>query len=78
MTYWATLYYAGKVVVTMAYPGQTYDECVELGKVMMFDIGIGYIVEAEVMAESMFPDQKAFTFECLTERLAIDEEYIAE
>ena len=77
MTYWATLYYAGAVVLQIGYEGQTLNDCNMLGQVMMYDIATAYMdpaLEAE-LAESVFPTDK-FSFACETERLPIDERYM--
>ena len=76
MTYWATLYYAGAVVLSMGYEGQTLNECNMLGQVMMYDITSAYMdpaMEAQ-LAASMFPTDE-FSFACETEQLPVDEKY---
>ena len=42
MTVWATLWYAGAVVLTMGYEGQTLEQCNQLGQMMMYDISTAY------------------------------------
>lgn len=77
MTYWATLYYAGAVVLSMGYEGQTLNDCNMLGQVMMYDITTAYMdpnKQAELEA-SVFPTADLFSFTCETERLPIDEKY---
>lgn len=78
MTYWATLYYAGAVVLTMGSEGQTLNDCNMLGQVMMYDITSAYMdptLEAE-LANSVFPTVDLFSFSCETERLPVDERYM--
>jgi hypothetical protein len=76
MTYWATLWYAGSVVVTLGYEGQTAEQCDHLGQQMMFDITSAYMDPAlqEELAASVFPED-LFSFSCETVRLPVDEEY---
>lgn len=77
MTYWATLWYAGSVVLTLGNDGQTLNDCNMLGRVMMSDISTAYadpVLEAQ-LANSMFPTDQ-FTFTCETTRLPIDKRYI--
>ena len=77
MTYWATLYYAGAVVLTMGHEGQSLNDCNMLGQVMMYDIATAYMdpaLEAE-LAESVFPTHE-FSFACENEQLPVDERYM--
>lgn len=77
MTYWATLWYAGSVVVTLGTEGQSLNDCNLLGQIMMYDIATAYLDperEAE-LATSVFPVDE-FSFTCETERLPIDEKYL--
>lgn len=77
MTYWATLYYAGAVVLSMGYEGQTLEQCNQLGQIIMYDITSAYMdpaLEAELEA-SVFPTADQFGFTCETERLPTDERY---
>ena len=77
MTYWATLWYAGSVVITLGSEGQTLNDCNLLGRVMMLDIATAYAdpaKQAELEA-SVFPTDQ-FSFTCETERLPIDAEYM--
>lgn len=77
MTFWATLWYAGAVVVTMGHEGQTLSECRVLTRVMMHDVQVAYENQETMnnLATSMFPTNQ-FTATCETERLPIDEEYL--
>jgi hypothetical protein len=72
MTYWMTLWYAGSVVMTLGYEGQTLKECETLGRVVMQDIALAYVEKPEEMAETMFPDHR-FKVSCEPEQLPIDE-----
>ena len=74
MTYWVTLWYAGAVVMTMGYEGQTLKECENLRKIILQDITMAYMEEPERMSTTMFPDHK-FKTTCESERLPIDENY---
>lgn len=76
MTFWATLWYAGSVVLTLGYEGQTEAECNLLGQQMMYDITTSYSDPemTEVLAESPFPTDN-FAFSCEKEMLPIDEKY---
>lgn len=76
MTFWATLWYAGSVVLTLGYEGQTESECNLLGQQMMYDITSSYSDPemTEVLAESPFPTDN-FSFSCEREMLPIDEKY---
>lgn len=76
MTYWATLWYAGSVVLTMGFEGQTLNDCEMLGQVMMLDVTSAY-ADPEMeqqLAASEFPTDQ-FSFSCETERLPVDEKY---
>jgi hypothetical protein len=76
MTYWATLWYAGAVVFSIGYEGQTLQECVELSKVMMTDINESYLDEEKSLELEalMFPTNKFYT-SCQTDFLESDEKY---
>ena len=77
MTYWATLWYAGSVVITLGSEGQTLNDCNLLGRVMMLDIATAYMDpdRAPELEASVFPTDQ-FSFTCETERLPIDERYM--
>ena len=76
MTYWATLWYAGSVVITLGTEGQSLNDCNLLGQIMMYDITSAYMDpnKAALLADSVFPEDQ-FSFTCETERLPIDEKY---
>lgn len=78
MTYWATLWYAGSVVITLGSPGQTLNDCNQLGQTMMSDIAIAYVdpARAAELAASVFPTANEFGFTCETKRLPTDEKYL--
>ena len=76
MTYWATLWYAGSVVITLGSEGQTLNDCNLIGQVMMYDIATAYMdpdKAAELEASMFSTDQ--FSFTCETERLPTDVKY---
>jgi len=77
MTYWATLWYAGTVILTLGSEGQRLNDCNTLIRVMMLDIEQSYAHQETMnnLATSMFPTNQ-FTATCETERLPIDEEYL--
>lgn len=77
MTYWATLWYAGSVVLSMGYEGQTLEQCNHIGEAMMQDITTAYTdpeLRAEIVDIGVFPTDK-FAFTCETEMLPVDEKY---
>jgi hypothetical protein len=74
MTYWATLYFAGKVVLTMGYTGQTLAQCQTITKLMIEDVENHYQVGTDNVLLSMFPTNE-FTATCETEMLDVDPEY---
>ena len=78
MTYWATLWYAGSVVITLGSEGQSLNDCNLLGRVMMLDIATAYVdpTKAAELEASVFPTADQFSFTCETERLPIDAEYM--
>jgi hypothetical protein len=74
MTFWATLYYSGYVVMTMGYEGQTLAQCQDLTSLIMADAVIAYTDPVPEMAGGPFPTNE-FTVECETEKLPVDERY---
>lgn len=76
MTYWATLWYAGAVVMQIGFEGQTLNDCEMLTTVMKTDIEQSYADPEKIddLARSMFPTNQ-FTVTCETEVLVIDEKY---
>jgi len=77
MTYWATLWYAGAVVVTIGSEGQSLNDCEMIRQVMIADIEQSYADpnKQEQLAASVFPTNQ-FSVTCETERLPIDEQYM--
>jgi hypothetical protein len=77
MTYWATLWYAGSVFITMGYEGQSLNDCNMLGQVMMSYIATAYMdpAKADLLAAGPFTIDQ-FSFTCETERLPVDEGYL--
>ena len=78
MTYWATLWYAGSVVITLGSEGQTLNDCNQLGQTMMSDIATAYVdpARAAELENSVFPTADQFSFTCETQRLPTDERYM--
>jgi hypothetical protein len=74
MTFWATLYYSGYVVISLGFTGQTLEQCENLTSLMMSDIVIAYEDPVPELVASPFPTNE-FTVECETEQLPIDERY---
>ena len=76
MTYWATLWYAGAVVMQIGYEGQTLSDCEALTRTMMIDITASYSdsTKIDALSQSMFPTNQ-FDTSCETEKLPIDERY---
>jgi hypothetical protein len=60
MTFWVTLYYAGIVVLTMGFEGQTLQQCKHLTTLIMTDIAAGN-------GTGMVPED--FTATCETQQL---------
>lgn len=78
MTYWATLWYAGTVVLTIGYEGQTKDLCKQIGEMIMYDITTAYAdpdILADIVDIGVFPTDE-FSFSCETEQLPTDERYM--
>ena len=76
MTYWATLWYAGAVVLQLGSEGQTLNDCEMLTKMMMIDIEATYSdpEKSKELATTMFPNNQ-FKTTCETEQLPTDEKY---
>jgi hypothetical protein len=76
MTYWATLWYAGAVVMQLGSEGQTLNNCEMLTRLMISDIERSY-ADPTLKAQldtTMFPTNE-FTVTCETKKLATDELY---
>lgn len=74
MTFWATLWYAGSVVLTMGFEGQTMKQCEDLAEIMMLDITSAYDQNLPGLETSIFPTDK-FYATCEKELLVIGEKY---
>lgn len=77
MTFWATLWYAGAVVVTLGYEGQTLEQCNQLGEVMMHDIASAYAdpdILKSIQELGSFPTDE-FSFTCEEKMLPVHEKY---
>ena len=72
MMYWATLYYAGKVLV--AFGGMPLEECNTLTALMIADTNTAYQEQTDTLADSMFPTNQ-FSVECETTKLPIHPKY---
>jgi len=75
MTYWATIWYAGSVVITMGYEGQTIDQCEKLSEIILADIVSAYEDDTLELELTMFPTNE-FSVSCEDEMLPIDERYM--
>lgn len=76
MTYWATLWYAGAVVLQLGNEGQSLNDCEMLTTLMISDIKHSYtdpVLKAQLDL-TLFPINE-FTVTCETEVLVIDEKY---
>lgn len=77
MTYWATLWYAGSVVLSLGYEGQTLEQCNYIGEQMMYDITTAYEdpnMLSEIVNLGVFPTDE-FSFSCENQMLPVDEKY---
>ena len=74
-TFWMTLWYAGAVVMTMGYKGQTLDECNVMASTIQTDIDSAYAEKIPEVKTSRFPKNE-FTVSCEKEILPIDEKYL--
>lgn len=74
MTYWATLWYAGAVVMTIGYEGQTLQLCQEVSNIIMNDINSAYEENYPEIKDSPFNDNKFYTT-CEDKVLPIDEKF---
>jgi hypothetical protein len=79
MTYWATLWYSGAVVLQLGYEGQSIDECLSLTRTMTLDLEQSYAEPENIDPQtlSMFPTNE-FAVSCEVEKLDIDEKYTIE
>lgn len=75
MTFWTTLWYAGSVVMTMAFEGQTLSQCEAIAETMMIDIMNAYEEPNPELERSIFPENN-FAVTCERELLPIDEKYL--
>lgn len=79
MTFWATLWYSGMVVLQISFPGQTQEQCAEIINVMIQDIDSSFANPAleSVLDESMFP-VNLFSVSCETQKLETHPQYLKE
>jgi hypothetical protein len=69
MTYWATLWYAGHVVMTMGFEGMTHDDCELLTSAMIRDINASHVVNKTELEKLGSTDARLWVATCETERL---------
>jgi hypothetical protein len=76
MTYWASLWYAGAVVLQLGYEGQTLNDCELLTRMMREDIEESYADPSKIeeLSQSPFPTNQ-FTVSCETEVLPTAKAY---
>lgn len=74
-TFWMTLWYAGAVVMTMGYKGQTLDECNTMASTIQTDIDSAFAEMTTGAKTSLFPTNK-FSVSCEKKLLPIDEKYL--
>jgi len=76
MAYWATLWYAGVVVISMGGSELSYDECKTLTNSMITEITTSYQDEEKVaeLKGTMFETNK-FSVSCETKYLESDPKY---
>jgi hypothetical protein len=76
MEYWATIWYAGAVVISMGGSELSYDECKSLTESMISDINASYQDEEKVarLKGTMF-ETNEFSVSCETEYLESDPRY---
>ena len=65
MTFWATLYFTGKVVIALGF--NELEDCNDMIATMETDTNAAYIEKPEVFADTIFPTNQ-FTYVCETER----------
>lgn len=69
MTYWATLWYAGQVVMTISFDGMSLEHCNELKQVIMEDIQNGFVENIEELEAEGFSDPSLWKATCETKEL---------
>jgi hypothetical protein len=76
MTYWATLWYAGAVVIQIGNEGQSLNDCEVIQQMMLTDIAQSYADPEKIdeLTLSMFPTNQ-FEVTCETEQMLPDEKY---
>ena len=76
MTYWATLWYAGAVVIQIGNEGQSLNDCEVIQQMMLTDIAQSYADPENIdeLTLSMFPTNQ-FKTTCETEQMLPDEKY---
>ena len=63
ITFWATVWYAGTVVMVLGYEGQSLDQCNSLSQIIVDDISKTYETPTEEIKNSIYPTNK-FSVTC--------------
>lgn len=58
LTFWATVWYAGSVVMVLGYEGQTLDQCNKLSTIIKDDITKTYENPSDEIKNSIYPTNK--------------------
>ena len=58
ITFWATVWYAGTVVMVLGYEGQSLDQCKTLSTIIKNDIYSTYENPTEEIINSIYPTNK--------------------
>ncbi len=58
MTFWATVWYAGTVVMVLGYEGQSLDQCKTLSTIIKNDIALTYENPTDEIKNSIYPTNK--------------------
>lgn len=58
LTFWATVWYAGAVVMVLGYEGQTLDQCNNLTRIIIDDIAKTYENPSDEIKNSIYPTNK--------------------
>jgi hypothetical protein len=63
VTFWATVWYAGTVVMVLGYEGQNADQCNTLSQIIENDIAATYENPTEEVTNSIYPTNE-FSVTC--------------
>jgi hypothetical protein len=58
ITFWATVWYAGTVVMVLGYEGQSLDQCNTLSQIIKDDIALTYENPTDEIKNSIYPTNK--------------------